>query len=111
VILGRADQVIITGGRKVDAARVEAALRGGATWDEVAVLGLPDSEWGEVVVAFHPAGAPRTDPAAALAGLSTWERPRRWVAVDPWPRNAAGKVDRAALRRHVAALAARRAGD
>jgi len=111
VILGRADQVIITGGRKVDAARVEAALRGGATWDEVAVLGLPDSEWGEVVVAFHPAGAPRTDPAAALAGLSTWERPRRWVAVDPWPRNAAGKVDRAALRRYGATLAARRAGD
>ena len=111
VILGRADQVIITGGRKVDAARVEAALRGGGVWEEVAVLGLPDSEWGEIVVAFHPAGAPRGNPADALAGLAAWERPRRWVAVETWPRNAAGKVDRAALRRLGATLAARSTGD
>lgn len=109
-ILGRADQVIITGGRKVDAARVEAALRGAGLWEEVAVLGLPDPEWGEIVVAFHPAGAPRADPAAALAGLAAWERPRRWVGVETWPRNAAGKVDRAALRRLGATLAARPVG-
>ncbi|MBM3842613.1 MAG: AMP-binding protein [Verrucomicrobia bacterium] len=111
VILGRADQVIITGGRKVDAARVEAALRGAGVWDDVVVLGLPDPEWGESVVAFHPAGSPRADPAAALAGLAAWERPRRWVAVEVWPRNAAGKVDRAALRRLGATLAAPRGGD
>ena len=110
VILGRADQVIITGGRKVDAARVEAALRGGGG-DDVVVLGLPDPEWGECVVAFHPADAPPADPAAALAGLAAWERPRRWVPVEAWPRNAAGKVDRAALRRLGATLAARPAGD
>ncbi|MEY3607486.1 MAG: 2-succinylbenzoate--CoA ligase, partial [Verrucomicrobiota bacterium] len=110
-ILGRADQVIITGGRKVDAARVEAALRGAGVWDEVAVLGVPDPEWGEIVVAFHPAGTIRGNPADALAGLATWERPRRWVPVESWPRNAAGKVDRAALRRHGATLAARRPGD
>ncbi|MBM3866488.1 MAG: AMP-binding protein [Verrucomicrobia bacterium] len=111
VILGRADQVIITGGRKVDAARVEAALRGAGVWDDVVVLGVPDPEWGESVVVFHPAGAPRVDPAASLAGLAAWERPRRWVAVERWPRNAAGKVDRAALRQHGATLAAPRGGD
>lgn len=110
-ILGRADQVIITGGRKVDAARIEAALRGAGVWDDVVVLGLPDPEWGERVVAFHPAGSPRADPAAALAGLAAWERPRRWVAIEVWPRNAAGKVDRAALRRHGAALATPPGGD
>ncbi len=110
VILGRMDQVIITGGRKVDAARVEAALRGGGGWEEVVVLGLPDAEWGETVVAFHPAGAPRADLKATIAGLAAWERPRRWVAVETWPRNAAGKVDRAALRRLGATLAARPAG-
>jgi len=111
VILGRADQVIITGGRKVDAARVEAALRGAGVWDDVVVLGMPDPEWGESVVAFHPAGSPRADPVAALAGLAAWERPRRWVAIEVWPRNAAGKVDRAALRRHGAALATPPGGD
>ena len=111
VILGRADQVIITGGRKVDAARVEAALRGGGVWEEVAVLGLPDAEWGEILVAFHPAGAPNGNPADALAGLAAWERPRRWVTVETWPRNAAGKVDRAVLRRLGATLAAQTAGD
>lgn len=111
VILGRADQVIITGGRKVDAARVEAALRDGGVGDEVVVLGLPDPEWGERVVAFHPAGTPLRDPAPALAGLAAWERPRLWVPVAAWPRNAAGKVDRAALSRLGAALAARPAGD
>ena len=94
----------------MDAARVEAALRGAGVWDDVVVLGLPDSEWGESVVVFHPAGMPRADPAAALAGLAAWERPRRWVAVEAWPRNAAGKVDRAALRRHGATLATPRNG-
>jgi O-succinylbenzoic acid--CoA ligase len=71
-------------------------------FDDVAVIGIPDPEWGEVVVACHPAGARR--PAAerlgeALSGLASFKRPKRYVAVSPWPRNPQGKINRTELLR------------
>lgn len=106
-VAGRADAVIISGGRKVHPARVEEALRTPPGLGDVVVLGVPDPVWGESVVACHPASEGILDPGsprlvAALAGLAPWERPKRYVAVDPWPRSAQGKVDRAALRRRLA---------
>lgn len=106
VIEGRADHIVITGGEKVWPAEVEAALRQSGEFADVVVLGLPDPEWGEVLVACHPAGpAPR--PAAlqaALAGLAPFKRPKRYVAVEPWPRDAQGKVRRGELARRAAAI-------
>ena len=101
VILGRGDDVIVTGGKKVSPAEVEAALLASGEFDDVAVIGLPDPEWGQLVVACHPAGpaAPRPERlAAALSGLAPYKHPRRYAAVSPWPRNAQGKINRAALR-------------
>ncbi|HVU24964.1 MAG TPA: AMP-binding protein, partial [Opitutus sp.] len=54
-VLGRRDAVIITGGKKVQPAEVEAALRATGEFADVAVIGVPDPEWGEAVVACHPA--------------------------------------------------------
>ena len=101
-VLGRADAVIITGGKKVQPAEVEAALRASGEFDDVAVIGVPDPEWGEAVVACYPAGGRVPDLARASAALAEHERPKRAVAIPDWPRNAQGKVDRAAL---LAALA------
>jgi O-succinylbenzoic acid--CoA ligase len=101
VIFGRNDDVIVTGGKKVSAAEVEAALLASGEFEDVAVVGLPDAEWGQVVVACHPAGAraPRTERLArALSGLAPYKRPKRYAAISPWPRNAQGKVNRAELR-------------
>lgn len=99
-VLGRRDAVIITGGKKVQPAAVEEALRRSGEFEDVAVIGVPDAEWGEAVVACYPAWQAKVpDLGRAGAGLAGWERPKRWVAIEAWPRNAAGKVDRAALRR------------
>ncbi len=104
-VLGRRDAVIITGGRKVQPADVEAALRASGEFDDVAVLGVPDAEWGEIVVACHPPTTRPPDLARAVAALAAYQRPKRFVAVAPWPGTAAGKVNRAALLE-----SARRAG-
>lgn len=105
-VAGRRDAVIITGGEKVSPAEVEAVLRGTGEFPDVAVLGVPDREWGECVVAAYPATA-RPDLArveAALARLlSPAKRPKRFVAVAAWPVNAQGKVNRAEVARRVAA--------
>lgn len=97
VVHGRRDAVIITGGKKVHPAEVEAALLASGEFGEVAVVGVPDPEWGQLVVACHPAGARNPDVARAAAALSPHQRPKRYVAVEHWPRNAQGKLNRAAL--------------
>lgn len=96
-ILGRRDAMIITGGKKVHPAEVETALRGSGEFKDVVVLGVPDAEWGEVVVACYPAGQPPPDFSRATRDLASHQRPKRFVAIREWPRNAQGKVNRAEL--------------
>ncbi|MBK8858754.1 MAG: AMP-binding protein [Opitutaceae bacterium] len=103
-ILGRRDAVIITGGKKVHPATVEAALRATGIFPDVAVIGLPDAEWGEVVVACYPAGRGGKLKLPALRGLPAYQRPKRLIAIRPWPRNAQGKLDRARLKAAVGNL-------
>lgn len=103
-LLGRRDAVIITGGKKVQPEEVEAALRATGLFPDVVVIGVPDPEWGEAVVACHPAGAAPLDPAkipGLLSALAPFKRPKRYVGLPDWPRNAQGKVNRAALRETV----------
>ncbi len=97
-ILGRRDAVIITGGKKVHPATVEAALRSTGIFPDVAVIGLPDAEWGEAVVACYPAGRTGKLKLPALPELPAYQRPKRLVAIKPWPRNAQGKLDRSRLK-------------
>jgi O-succinylbenzoic acid--CoA ligase len=97
-ILGRRDAVIITGGKKVHPTEVEAALRASGEFEDIAVAGVPDAEWGEIVVAFYP-GERMPDITHATAKLASHQRPKRFVAVADWPRNAQGKVNRTALLR------------
>jgi O-succinylbenzoic acid--CoA ligase len=96
-VLGRADTVIVTGGENVDPARVEEVIRGHAGVDEVVVVGVPDEEWGEVLVAVYSGGAPVTElrdwVTARLPGFMV---PKRWAVADEIPRTAIGKPDRAA---------------
>lgn len=103
-VLGRRDAVIITGGKKVHPAVVEAALRATGYFPDVAVIGLPDAEWGEVVVACYPAGRGGKLKLPALPGLPAYQRPKRLIAIKPWPRNAQGKLDRAKLKAAVGKL-------
>ncbi len=110
-ILGRRDEVIITGGEKVNPLEVEAVLLATGEFDDVAVVGVPHPEWGSEVVAVHPADrAP--DMAVvekAFAGLAAFKRPKRLVALPDWPRGEAGKLNRGALA-ELAACRVQRGG-
>lgn len=101
-VLGRRDALIITGGEKVDPAEVERVLRGTGQFTDVAVIGVPDARWGEAVVACYPAEFAPHDPASVervlASHLAGFKHPKRYVALDRWPRNAQGKVNRGALR-------------
>ncbi|MFT3870963.1 MAG: AMP-binding protein [Nibricoccus sp.] len=100
IILGRRDAVIITGGKKVHPSEVEDALRASGEFDDVAVVGMPDREWGSAVVACFPQRARNLDRAKiekALETLAPYKRPKRFVVVAPWPRNAQGKLNRQML--------------
>jgi O-succinylbenzoic acid--CoA ligase len=102
---GRRDGVIITGGEKVRPEEVEAILRGTGQFADVAVLGVPDARWGEQVVAAYAAGAApdwERVRAAVEARLASYKRPKDYVALAPWPRNAQGKLNRPQLREAVA---------
>jgi O-succinylbenzoic acid--CoA ligase len=78
--------------------------QGGLT--DVVVLGLPDTEWGQVVVAAYPASLrPDPDKLAQLATqLAPAKRPRRFVPLAAWPLTGIGKVNRAEVARRVAAV-------
>lgn len=108
LVRGRADDVIITGGEKVVAAEVEAALATCAGVREAAVVGRPDAEWGElvtaVVVAADPAAAP---PLADIRAhvrdrLPAYAAPSALLLVPDMPLLPSGKPDRAALRARAA---------
>jgi O-succinylbenzoic acid--CoA ligase len=99
---GRRDDMITTGGEKVSPAEVEDALRSSGQFKDVAVLGVPDPDWGHAVVACYPAemGPVRADLVeSALSSLASFKRPKWYAPVSPWPRNAMGKIDRSELLR------------
>lgn len=102
-ISGRADRVIITGGEKVDPARVEKVLRDTGLIEDVLVLGMADAAWGEVVTACV-VGQASAEPALrkACEALEPSARPRRYAFVDAIPTNASGKPDREAIAKRTA---------
>jgi malonyl-CoA/methylmalonyl-CoA synthetase len=95
-ILGRSKELIISGGFNVYPREVEEVLLAHPAVAEVAVVGTPSDEWGEVVTAFVvPSGAaPTADSLVAFAAgqLAPFKRPRLLHFVDTLPRNALGKV-------------------
>jgi O-succinylbenzoic acid--CoA ligase len=109
-VLGRADDVLVTGGVKVPPAAVERVLAEVPGVGEVCVVGVPDPEWGQAVVAVVVPRAGRTGPALAQVRrpvartLGPPAAPRHLVVVERLPLRGPGKVD----RRAVAELAAAR---
>ena len=103
-VTGRLSDRIVTGGVTVEPGEVERILLQHPALAEVAVVGAPDAEWGERIVAFIQPTDPRNPPASEeLTGfaeerLSSARRPRRFVLVETLPRTATGKIDRSALR-------------
>ncbi|TWF94945.1 o-succinylbenzoate--CoA ligase [Saccharopolyspora dendranthemae] len=101
-VLGRADDVIITGGEKVAPLPVERVLTEQPGVREACVLGVPDPEWGQAVVAAvvaDPAARPDEDALreAVRGRLGAAAAPKRIALVDELPLRGPGKPDRRAL--------------
>jgi malonyl-CoA/methylmalonyl-CoA synthetase len=106
-LVGRASDLIISGGLNVYPAEVEAAIDAAPGVVESAVIGLPHADLGEAVTAVVVARAELTeaDVLAALSErLARFKQPRRVIFVSALPRNAMGKVTKANLRAEHAAL-------
>ena len=105
-VIGRVDDMIISGGENIYPEEVEDVLDGCSLVRQAAVIGVADARLGEKVVAFvEPASveasAEALDAVCLESGLARFKRPRAYVFVDALPRSASGKL----LRRHL------RAGD
>jgi len=110
-LLDRAKDMIISGGSNVYAVEIEDVLTGHPAIKEVAVIGIPDDLWGELVVAvvvpsdatLLDDGARKAELAQLLNGvarerLAGYKIPRRIEFVSALPRNAYGKVLKRDLR-------------
>ncbi|WP_433212094.1 AMP-binding protein [Microtetraspora malaysiensis] len=98
-VLGRADDVINTGGQKVVAGAVAHVLAGHPGVRDVAVVGRPDPEWGEIVVAVVVGTATLEDLRAyAKERLPAYAAPRMVQKVQQIPLLPNGKPDMVALR-------------
>jgi O-succinylbenzoic acid--CoA ligase len=100
VVIGRVDDVIVTGGLNVPGPAVAERLRQHPAVVAAEVLGVPDPEWGRRVVAFvvGPAGLAELRDWVAEAHPRAWA-PRQLVRLDAVPLLANGKPDRQALVR------------
>ena len=98
-ILGRADEVLVTGGVKVHPGWVESLLAGAPGVGAVAVVGVEDSVWGQRLVAFYTGEArPAALDAWCRANLAGPQRPRAFRSRAELPLLNSGKLDRRRLR-------------
>ena len=103
----RSKDLIISGGSNIYPREVEEVLLTAPGVAEVAVVGMPDAEWGEAVVAFVVAqpGVALTVPeldAHCLAQMARFKRPKHYRLADALPKNNYGKVLKTELRARLA---------
>ena len=100
----RSKDMIISGGSNIYPREVEEVLLTHPSEAQVSVVGRPDREWGEVVIAFvvlEP-GHPEDDEALdshCIDNIARFKRPKQYVYLGDLPKNAYGKVLKTELRR------------
>lgn len=102
-VTGRVKEMIIRGGENLFPAEIENALLEHDAVAEVAVVGVPDDRWGEIVVCFvRLAPGAGLDRAALVAHcrerLAPQKTPAQWIAVQDWPLTGSGKIQKFVLR-------------
>ncbi len=100
-IVDRKKDMIISGGENIASREVEEVLRRHPAVRDCAVIGLPDPRWGEQICAVLVLAGEASDPELAAHcrnWLAGYKIPKTWHRVPALPLNAAGKVDKPALR-------------
>jgi acyl-CoA synthetase (AMP-forming)/AMP-acid ligase II len=102
-IADRKKDMVVSGGENIYSREVEEALLSHPAVAEVAVISVPDREWGESVKAFVALEAGATGDAAVLidccrSRVASYKKPRSIGFVEALPRLFNGKVDKKALR-------------
>ena len=112
-LVGRAKDLIITGGLNVYPIEIEQALNAMPGIEESAVIGVPHTDFGEAVVAVVVTAGPGAKVAAEADIISELSRtlakfkcPKRVMVLDELPRNSMGKVSKALLRERFKGLLA-----
>ncbi|MGB3386876.1 MAG: AMP-binding protein [Pseudaminobacter sp.] len=102
----RSKDMIISGGSNIYPREIEEVLQSHEAVREVSVIGRPDPEWGEIVVAYVVGEAtPAALDTLCLARVARFKRPKAYVFVDALPKNNYGKILKTELRaRDQAAL-------
>ena len=108
-LLDRSKDLIISGGSNIYPREIEELLLLHPAVREVAVIGRPNTEWGEEVIAFvvprHAQDLSEADlDLLCLENIARFKRPRAYVFVDGLPKNSTGKVLKTALREMAATL-------
>ncbi len=103
-LMDRSKDLIISGGSNIYPREIEEVLLQHAAVAEVSVVGRPDAEWGEAVVAFVVARAGATVVSAeldrfCLEQIARFKRPKEYRFIDALPKNNYGKVLKTALRK------------
>ena len=102
-IVGRLKDMIIRGGENLFPAEIEEVLYRHPAVAEVAVVGLPDDHWGEIVGAFIRPRDPDVTPTLTelhshmRAHLSPQKTPARWYLTDGFPMTGSGKIQKFAI--------------
>jgi O-succinylbenzoic acid--CoA ligase len=98
-VLGRADDMLVSGGNSVHPIEVEEMLLSCPGVDEVAVSARKDKTWGDLLVAIYTGtGSLEGIKSWCYTNLSSYQRPREFIRVPELPRNAMGKLDRESLK-------------
>jgi malonyl-CoA/methylmalonyl-CoA synthetase len=107
-IVGRAKDLIISGGFNVYPAEVETVIDAVPGISESAVIGVPHPDFGEAVVAVVQANSTELDETSVIAALADelarYKQPKRVLIVPELPRNAMGKVQKKLLRERFSGL-------
>ena len=101
-ITGRVKEMIIRGGENLFPAEIENAMLEHPQIAEVAVVGVPDDKWGELVACFMRLGdgeKPSPDDLKAFVRerLAPHKTPSFWIWVDEWPLTGSGKIQKFAM--------------
>ena len=105
-VVGRDDEMIVSGGENVYPVEVEKILMTHPGVEEASVLGIDDEQYGQRLAAFVvlvPATSATPDELKQFVrdGLANYKAPREVIVLEELPRNATGKILRSELRAHV----------